>query len=98
MTNDVRELSHVNGRGRDAFPCAASEGDSPRLGRKKGAKVAAAEKKAGIADALDEQFYQINLDILESFSKYRPPLALYRFREDVARVVPFCRAGDRLSN
>lgn len=60
--------------------------------------MAAAEKKAGIADALDEQFYQINLDILESFSKYRPPLALYQFREDVARVVSFCRAGDRLSN
>lgn len=58
----------------------------------------AADKKASIADALDEQFYQINLDILESFSKYRPPLGLFRFREDVARVLPFCKAGDRLSN
>ena len=39
--------------------------------------MAAADKKASIADALDEQYYQINLDILESFSKYRPPLNLY---------------------
>jgi hypothetical protein len=60
--------------------------------------VAAVEKKAGIADALDEQFYQINLDILESFSKYRPPLDLFRFKEDVARVLPYCKAGERLSN
>jgi response regulator RpfG family c-di-GMP phosphodiesterase len=60
--------------------------------------VAAAEKKASIADALDEQFYQINLDILESFSKYRPPLDLFRFKEDVARVLPYCKAGERLSN
>ncbi|OIO04352.1 MAG: HD family phosphohydrolase [Desulfovibrionaceae bacterium CG1_02_65_16] len=56
------------------------------------------EKKASIADALDEQYYQINLDILESFSKYRPPLDLFRFKEDVARVLPYCRAGERLSN
>jgi len=60
--------------------------------------VAAADKKVSIADALDEQYYQINLDILESFSKYRPPLSLFRFKEDVARVIPFCKAGDRLSN
>jgi len=63
-----------------------------------GVRVAAAEKKAGIADALDEQYYQINLDILESFSKYRPPLDLFRFKEDVARVLPYCRAGERLTN
>ena len=51
--------------------------------------MAAADKKASIADALDEQYYQINLDILESFSKYRPPLNLFRFKEDVARVLPY---------
>lgn len=60
--------------------------------------MAAADKKASIADALDEQYYQINLDILESFSKYRPPLNLFRFKEDVARVLPYCKAGERLSN
>ena len=61
-------------------------------------KMAGEKKKADIPDALDEEYYQINADILESFSKYRPPLNLYRFQEDVARVVPFCRSGDRLSN
>jgi len=60
--------------------------------------MAAVEKKASIADALDEQYYQINLDILESFSKYRPPLDLFRFKEDVARVMPYCKAGERLTN
>lgn len=58
----------------------------------------AEKKKADIPDALDEQYYQINLDILESFSKYRPPLDLFRFQEDVARIVPFCRGGERLTN
>jgi len=57
-----------------------------------------ADKRADIPDALNEEYYQINLDILESFSKYRPPLNLFRFREDVARVMPYCQAGERLSN
>ena len=58
----------------------------------------AEKKKADIADALDEQYYQINLDILESFSKYRPPLDLFRFQEEVARIVLFCKGGERLTN
>lgn len=60
--------------------------------------MAAVDKRASIADALDEQYYQINLDILESFSKYRPPLNLYRFKEDVGRVLLYCKGGERLSN
>lgn len=60
--------------------------------------MAAADKKASIADALDEQYYQINQDILESFSKYRPPLNLYRFKEDVGRVLLYCKGGERLQN
>ena len=56
------------------------------------------KKKVDIPDALDEEYYQINMDILESFSKYRPPLDLFRFLEDVARIVPFCRGGERLTN
>jgi response regulator RpfG family c-di-GMP phosphodiesterase len=58
----------------------------------------AEKKKADIPDALDEQYYQINLDILESFSKYRPPLDLFRFQEDVARITSFCKGGERLTN
>jgi hypothetical protein len=57
-----------------------------------------AEKRADIPDALNQEFYQINLDILESFSKYRPPLNLFRFKEDVARIMPYCQGGERLSN
>lgn len=57
-----------------------------------------ATTRADIPDALNEEYYQINLDILESFSKYRPPLNLFRFKEDVARVMPYCQAGERLSN
>ncbi|MBA4356103.1 MAG: HD domain-containing phosphohydrolase [Humidesulfovibrio sp.] len=60
--------------------------------------MAGEKKKAVIPDALDEEYYQVNLDILESFSKYRPPLDLFRFQEDVARIMPFCRGGERLSN
>lgn len=58
----------------------------------------AEKKKADVPDALNEEYYQVNLDILESFSKYRPPLDLFRFKEDVARVIPFCKGGERLSN
>jgi response regulator RpfG family c-di-GMP phosphodiesterase len=75
-------------------------GERPaRGGLKAGKKTGMAEKKkANIPDALDEQYYQINLDILESFSKYRPPLDLFRFQEDVGRIVQFCRGGERLAN
>ena len=45
-----------------------------------------AEKRADIPDALNEEYYQINPDILQSFSKFRPPLNIYRFIEDVARM------------
>ncbi len=60
--------------------------------------MAVDKKKSNIPDALNEEFYQINLDILESFSKYRPPLDLFRFKEDVARILPYCKGGERLSN
>jgi HD-GYP domain-containing protein (c-di-GMP phosphodiesterase class II) len=56
------------------------------------------KKKADVPDALNEEFYQITQDILGSFSKYRPPLALFQFKESVGRIMPFCKGGDRLSN
>ncbi|QLA17207.1 HD-GYP domain-containing protein [Desulfolutivibrio sulfoxidireducens] len=46
---------------------------------------------------LEEEYYQINRDILQSFNKFRPPLNIYRFREDVSRVLSYYRMGDRLS-
>lgn len=60
--------------------------------------MAVEKKKANVPDAMNEEFYQINLDILESFNKYRPPLDLFRFREDVARILPYCKGGERLTN
>ena len=48
-------------------------------------------------DALQEEYYQINLDILSSFNKFRPPLNIFRFRDDVARIIPYYTVGGRLS-
>lgn len=51
-----------------------------------------------VPDSLNEEYYQINPDILASFSKYRPPLNIYLFKEDVARIVSYYKVGQRLSN
>lgn len=45
-----------------------------------------------------EEYYQINQAILDSFPKYRPPLDLFVFKEDIATLQAFSRKGDRLSN
>lgn len=45
-----------------------------------------------------EEYYQINQAILESFPKYRPPLDLFVFKEEIATLQTFSRKGDRLSN
>jgi len=57
-----------------------------------------AKKLLDVPDSLNEEFYQINLDIRNSFSKYRPPLNIYRFREDIGRLEPYYTVGERLSN
>ncbi len=46
---------------------------------------------------LEEEYYQINPDILQSFSKFRPPLNIYRFLEPVSRITPYYKVGERLS-
>ncbi|MCR5814330.1 MAG: HD domain-containing protein [Desulfovibrio sp.] len=45
----------------------------------------------------NEDYFQINSEILTSFHKYRPPLDLYVFREDIGVLEPFYRKGGRLS-
>lgn len=55
-------------------------------------------KKHAILDGLNEEYYQISRDILGSFNKYRPPLNIFHFKEDVARVTPYYKVGERLSN
>jgi hypothetical protein len=46
---------------------------------------------------LEEEYYQINTDILQSFSKFRPPLNIYRFLEKVSRITSYYKVGERLS-
>ena len=48
-------------------------------------------------ESLNQEYYQINQDIRNSFSKFRPPLNIYRFHEEVARIEPYYMVGGRLS-
>ncbi|WP_319471097.1 HD domain-containing phosphohydrolase [uncultured Pseudodesulfovibrio sp.] len=57
-----------------------------------------AKPKHDIPDGLNEEYYQISADILGSFNKYRPPLNIFEFKEDVCRIAPFYKVGGRLSN
>jgi len=50
-----------------------------------------------IPSDLEEEYYQISLEIVQSFNKFRPPLDIFKFREDVGRVVPYYKVGGRLS-
>ena len=45
-----------------------------------------------------EEYYQINEAILDSFPKYRPPLDLFVFKEDIAILQTLARKGERLTN
>jgi HD-GYP domain-containing protein (c-di-GMP phosphodiesterase class II) len=56
------------------------------------------KQRLEVPEGLNEEYYQINPDILASFSKYRPPLNIFKFKEEVARVTPYYQVGQRLSN
>jgi response regulator RpfG family c-di-GMP phosphodiesterase len=47
---------------------------------------------------IDEEYYQISEEILSSFPKFRPPVDLFRFKEEAATLVPYIRKGQRLTN
>ncbi|MDR1857500.1 MAG: HD domain-containing protein [Desulfovibrio sp.] len=47
---------------------------------------------------IDEEYYQIGPEILGSFAKYRPPVDLFRFRDDIAVLEPYSRKDARLTN
>lgn len=51
-----------------------------------------------VPDNINEEYYQISSEILSSFPKYRPPVDLFVFREDIAVLTPYSRKGARLSN
>ncbi|MGE4469834.1 MAG: HD-GYP domain-containing protein [Desulfovibrio sp.] len=53
--------------------------------------------KADVPEGLNEEYYQINTDILGSFNKFRPPLDLFLLKEDVVRLKPYYRVGGRLT-
>lgn len=57
-----------------------------------------AVSKPTTTDGLNEEYYQITNEILGSFNKYRPPLNLFVFKEDVCRLAPYFKVGGRLSN
>lgn len=60
--------------------------------------MARTKAKVGIPDNISEEYYQISQEILSSFPKYRPPVDLFQFREDIAHLYPYSRKGARLSN
>lgn len=51
-----------------------------------------------VPDNINEEYYQISSEILSSFPRYRPPVDLFVFREDIAVLTPFSRKGARLTN
>ncbi len=57
-----------------------------------------AKSKNTVPVDISEEYYQISFEIYSSFPKYRPPVALFQFREDIASLYPFSKKGDRLSN
>ena len=54
--------------------------------------------RADVPDNISEEYYQISEEILSSFSKFRPPVDLFMFREDIAQLYPLFRKGQRLTN
>lgn len=54
--------------------------------------------KTTVPDNIAEEYYQISQEILSSFPKYRPPVDLFQFREDIFKLYPYSRKGIRLTN
>ncbi len=58
----------------------------------------ARKKSSLVPDNITEQYYQISLEVLDSFPKYRLPINLFTFNEDIAVLQPYSRPDQRLSN
>ena len=56
-----------------------------------------AKGRMDVPDGLNEEYYQISPDILQSFNKFRPPLDIFHFKEEVGRVASYYKVGERLS-
>lgn len=59
---------------------------------------AISNKARNVPVNIDEEYYQISPEIIASFPKYRPPVDLFSFREDICILAPFSKKGDRLTN
>ncbi|MFN2267722.1 MAG: HD-GYP domain-containing protein [Desulfonatronovibrio sp.] len=46
--------------------------------------------------SLNEEFYQVSAEILESFPKFRLPLNLYQYNEKIAQLTPYYTAENRI--
>ncbi len=58
----------------------------------------AKKRTENVPGNISEQYYQISCDIISSFPKYRIPVDLYAFKEDILVLVPYSRKGQRLTN
>lgn len=60
--------------------------------------VSSRQSKTAVPENIAEEYYQISQEILSSFPKYRPPVDLFQFREDILKLYPYSRKGNRLTN
>ncbi len=55
-------------------------------------------KSKAIPSDISEDYYQLGIEVLQSFPKYRIPVDLFAFNESIAVLVPYSRKDQRLSN
>jgi len=60
--------------------------------------MAAKKQARSVPQNINEEYYQISTEILSSFPKYRPPVDLFTFRDDIGVLAPYSQKGARLSN
>ncbi len=58
----------------------------------------ARKRSALVPSDINEQYYQISAEVLNSFPKYRLPIALYVFVENICVLQPYSRRDQRLTN
>ncbi len=57
-----------------------------------------AKKSSIVPGEISEEFYQISIEIYMSFPKYRPPVSLFQFKENIPTLYPFSKKDQRLTN
>lgn len=56
------------------------------------------ENRMDVPDSINEEYYQVSPEILDCFPKYRFPLDLYRYKDDIATLIPYYKAQERVDN